>query len=85
MIKELVGFRIKFRIKLFLQQFKKLNYFKNTYVDKTKNQAYIFLAADYGNLGDVAITYAQTKFLEDNLDEGFEIMPGYLRVEDPGF
>jgi pyruvyl transferase EpsI len=74
MIKKLVGFRIKYRIKLFLQQFKKLHYFKNTYVDKTKNQAYIFLAADYGNLGDVAITYAQTKFLENNLGEVFEII-----------
>lgn len=27
---------------------------------------YIFLAADYGNLGDVAITYAQKKFLKEN-------------------
>ncbi|WP_312819217.1 polysaccharide pyruvyl transferase family protein [Kaistella carnis] len=35
-------------------------------IDKSKKQAYIFLAADYGNLGDVAITYAQTKFIEEN-------------------
>lgn len=29
-----------------------------------KGIVYIFLAADYGNLGDIAITYAQRKFLE---------------------
>lgn len=28
-------------------------------------RCYIFLAADYGNLGDVAITYAQKKFLKN--------------------
>lgn len=29
-------------------------------------RCFIFLAADYGNLGDVAITYAQKKFLQDH-------------------
>ncbi|MBV7440787.1 polysaccharide pyruvyl transferase family protein [Weeksellaceae bacterium TAE3-ERU29] len=35
---------------------------------KDKKKAFIFLAADYGNLGDVAITYAQTKFIKENSD-----------------
>jgi len=61
-----LNFRIKYRILLFLQKFKPLKYFKNTKIDGTKKQVYIFLAADYGNLGDVAITYAQTKFLKEH-------------------
>lgn len=35
-----------------------------------KSNAFIFLVPDYGNIGDLAIGYAQQKFLEDNL-------PGY--------
>lgn len=65
-IKQLVSFRTKYRIRLFLSQFKPATYFDKKDIDTARNQAYIFLAADYGNLGDVAITYAQTKFLEDN-------------------
>lgn len=65
-IKQLVSFRIKYRIRLFLYQFKSTAYFDRKILDITRNQAYIFLAADYGNLGDVAITYAQTKYLEEN-------------------
>src|SRR5690554_7031043 len=57
-----------------MQKLKGLEYFKNTIFDQTKNQAYIFLAADYGNLGDVAITYAQTKFLKDILGNNFEVI-----------
>lgn len=37
---------------------------------------YIFLAADYGNLGDVAITYAQKQFLSEQF-------PQYKIVEVP--
>ena len=66
MIKMFFSFRFKYRILLFLQQFKPLHFFKNVNVEASKNQAYIFLAADYGNLGDVAITYAQTKFLQEH-------------------
>ncbi|WP_139856287.1 polysaccharide pyruvyl transferase family protein [Aequorivita sinensis] len=69
-----LSFRKKFRFKLFLQQFKSFGYFKNTKIDKNKKQVYIFLAADYGNLGDVAITYAQTKFLKDILGNNFEVI-----------
>ena len=31
-----------------------------------KKKIFFFLAADYGNLGDVAITYAQTKYLQEH-------------------
>lgn len=34
-----------------------------------KKRIYIFLAADYGNLGDVAITYAQRKFLANTFKQ----------------
>lgn len=68
MIGKLLSFRTKYSLLLFLQQFKSFRYFKNTTIDSSKKRAYIFLAADYGNLGDVAITYAQTKFLQNNTD-----------------
>jgi len=35
----------------------------------SKKRIFIFLAADYGNLGDVAITYAQHKFLSSTFAE----------------
>lgn len=66
MLKKLINFRTKYDIRLWQQKNKPLSYFQNTSIDPAKNQIYIFLAADYGNLGDVAITYAQTKFLETN-------------------
>lgn len=74
MLKRLVNFRIKYRIRLFFQKFKPLNYFKGMQLSEDKNYAFIFLAADYGNLGDVAITYAQTKFLRENLKADFEVI-----------
>lgn len=39
------------------------DYFDFKIPNETKQRIFIFLAADYGNLGDVAITYAQHKFL----------------------
>lgn len=33
-------------------------------VSSDKNNIFLFLGADYGNIGDVAITYAQLKFLK---------------------
>lgn len=65
MIKKHISFRTKYSILLFLQQFKSFKFFSNIKINPSKNQCYIFLAADYGNLGDVAITYAQTKFLQE--------------------
>lgn len=41
-----------------------------------KKNIFVFLGADYGNLGDVAITYAQTKFLKEQY-------PDYNVVEIP--
>lgn len=74
MLNRLLSFRTKYLIHLYLQRFKPLSYFKNQKLDASKNRAYIFLAADYGNLGDVAITYAQTKFLKDTLVNEFEVI-----------
>lgn len=37
--------------------------------DRNTKKVYIMMSADYGNLGDVAITYAQRKFIENNLKE----------------
>lgn len=45
-------------------------------VDVDKNKIFVFLAADYPNLGDIAITYAQKKFLE-------ETFPNYQVIEIP--
>lgn len=68
MLKEFISFRTKYSILLWFQQFKKDNFLKKEDIDSKKNQAYIFLAANYGNLGDVAITYAQSKYLNDNTE-----------------
>jgi len=64
--KKTLSFRLKYTILLLLQRLKPIRYFKNLKIDPTKKYAYIFLAANYGNLGDVAITYAQTKFIQKN-------------------
>ena len=40
---------------------------------KVEKRAFLFLAADYGNLGDVAITYAQKHFIKQQLPE-YEII-----------
>lgn len=73
-LKNILNFRIKYFVLLQLQKFKPLSYFKDIVIEPNKKHAFIFLAADYGNLGDVAITYAQTKFLKDNLGNGFEVI-----------
>ena len=46
---------------------------KKINVSKEQKKAYIMLSADYGNTGDLAITYAQRKFLEENL-EGYKVI-----------
>lgn len=63
---DLISFRKKYTLLLYMQKFKAFSYFNDSNIDKTKAQAYVFLAADYGNLGDVAITYAQKRFIGDN-------------------
>lgn len=67
-----ISFENKTRILLFLEKFKKQNSFSYLQ-DTSSKKAFVFLAADYGNLGDVAITYAQTQFLKDALPD-FEII-----------
>lgn len=46
---------------------KKTNEYSN--LDKSKQKIVVALAADYGNLGDVAITFAQTQFLKKQFPE----------------
>lgn len=67
-LKKLLGFKVKYEGRLFLQRFKGAEHFKQNQQNATEKQAYFFLAADYGNLGDVAITYAQTRFIQDHSD-----------------
>lgn len=68
-----------------MNHFRKLNLKFNIYarlkganfkLPKNKPRCLIFLAADYGNLGDVAITYAQKKYLKDHF-------PNYDIIEIP--
>ncbi|WP_310993602.1 polysaccharide pyruvyl transferase family protein [Aequorivita marina] len=73
-LKNILDFRNKYFVLLQLQRFKAPAYFKDHKVEPNKKHAFIFLAADYGNLGDVAITYAQTKFLKDNLGNDFQVI-----------
>lgn len=61
--------KYKFWIKYLLSGLK--NSELNIY--KKKRKCIVCLAADYGNLGDVAITYAQANFLKKNL-KGYEII-----------
>lgn len=68
-----------------MNHFRKLNLKFNIYarlkganfkLPENKPRCLIFLAADYGNLGDVAITYAQKKYLQDHF-------PDYDIIEVP--
>ena len=65
-LSSLFSFQFKYNLLLLLQRFKKLSYFKDVRLDSEKKKAFFFLAADYGNLGDCAITVAQKKFIEKN-------------------
>ena len=63
------------KIKNFLSMFIKMFFYKKKLiVNSQKKQVYILFGADYCNLGDIAITYAQEKFLKDNLDDDYEIV-----------
>lgn len=73
-IKKIFSFRQKYYFLFLFQSFKPFSYFKKTKINAKKRYAYIFLAADYGNLGDVAITYAQTRFLKEHLGSDFEVI-----------
>ena len=43
-------------------------------VDKEKKQAYIMLAANYNNLGDIAITYSQEIYIKKVLEPDYEVI-----------
>ena len=74
----------------FLSKKKKMPQF-----DKTNKKIIVALAANYGNLGDVAITYAQKQFLKKNFPEydviefeisntftGMKSLKPYIRQDD---
>jgi pyruvyl transferase EpsI len=62
---------LRFRIKL--QYFKTSSNAASVNTSSTQPRVFIFLAADYGNLGDLAITEAQRLFLETELPD-YEIL-----------
>lgn len=64
MIKNLIPKVTRMKIKSYI---KSENKFKD--LVRKERKIIIALAADYGNLGDVAITFAQKKFLEDNFND----------------
>jgi len=75
-IKRIIPLQWKIEILLLAYQFKKIDKFPFKLLNNKNKRVFIFLAADYGNLGDVAITYAQHKFLKHNF-------PNYLVTEIP--
>lgn len=84
-IKKLIPQSIKYNILYKRELIKKRNsevFDKNLLRNKN---AFIFLAADYGNLGDVAITYAQQKFIEENTDFTPFLIPQSLTFEGINF
>lgn len=46
-------------------------------VNKEDKKCFIIMAANYGNLGDIAITYAQELFLKENLED-YQIIDVYI-------
>lgn len=70
-IKSLIPIQVKQYLKSFIQPNN-----INGDVNSNKPKVYIGLAADYGNLGDVAISYAQYEFLKSTL-------PGYEIIDVP--
>lgn len=68
--------RIIIRLKYFCKEIKSiiLRFKINGKCSQTETKkTYVFGAADYGNIGDIAITYAQKEFLKNTL-EGYEII-----------
>jgi pyruvyl transferase EpsI len=64
-IKKIIPLSWKAKMILFSNQFKLNSEIPFKIPNPKKRRIFIFLAADYGNLGDVAITYAQHKFLNN--------------------
>ncbi len=74
-LKKSISHKTKVKVHLFRLKFKSISAF-NFKIPKAKKRIFIFLAADYGNLGDVAITYAQHKFLS-------KMFSDYITTEIP--
>lgn len=70
-LKQYIPFHLKYKLHLYRAKFGKTEFFDTYQVDYNRKKTFLFLAADYGNLGDVAITYAQTKFLEE---QGYQVI-----------
>ncbi len=64
-LKKIIPLSWKTRIILWTWMRKSPDEFSFKVPDPKKRRIFIFLAADYGNLGDVAITFAQHKFLSN--------------------
>jgi len=76
MIKKLIPLSLKLKISLLKFQIKSIEALSFDIPVKNQKRVFIFLAADYGNLGDIAITYAQHKFLRT-------MYPDFLVTEIP--
>lgn len=72
-LKQYIPFDLKYKLHFYKAKFSKAQFFEDANLTNHQKKAFLFLAADYGNLGDVAITYAQTKFLEDQRYQVIEI------------
>lgn len=68
-IKKLIPLAWKTRLILLSYRYRSVTEFGFKIPNAKKRRLFIFLAADYGNLGDVAITYAQHKFLNKNFSK----------------
>ena len=67
-IKNAISHKLKIQLILFKLKFKPIKSLGFN-VNPNGKKIFIFLAADYGNLGDVAITYAQHKFLSEKFSD----------------
>ncbi len=76
MIKKFIPFTLKAKLLLWRFQNKSLKELSFETPKQKEKRVFIFLAADYGNLGDVAITYAQHKFLQT-------LFSGYCVIQIP--
>ncbi len=70
-IKTLIPLNIKMKARMLLLKLKSNEKLGFTINSSKPKRVFFFLAADYGNLGDCAITYAQHKFLQDVLYPDF--------------
>ncbi len=65
---------IKIKIKYLQNICSMFRFYHSIQLDKNKNYAFIFFAADYNNLGDLAITYAQELFIKKAIKNKIEII-----------